>query len=446
MSVPIRLRPLPYALAALVAAPAAAQLPAFLDAQRQVNQVITSDQRNAAVAKAPDGSAWVVWESWSSAGGDADARSIQLQRYSPGGQPLGGQVQVNTVTAGEQKTPAVAVDPVSGAAMAVWESPGAVAADGFDVRARLFSAAGAPIGADFAVNLFVPGDQLFPAVAGEIDGFIVVWQSDDDAGPTADWNIAARVYDSSGAPLTGELLVNEGTSGTQEAPAIAASGANFLAVWQSATSAGSDTTTTSIQARWILGGFGAASFQVNEHPPVMADTAPAVAVAPDGSAVFAWESFGSVGSDTDRYAIQARRFASNGAEADQIQVNAFTDDDQRFPAVAIDADGRFVAAWQSFGSSGNDADGWSVQVRGFGANDAPIAGDRQANTFVAGNQQAPALAVDGDGGFTLAWESFGSPGTDQQLHSIQARRLSLRLLFADGFASGNTSQWSVTVP
>lgn len=446
MNAPFRLRLLPLALAALAAAPAAAQLPAFLDAQRQVNQVITSDQRVAAVAKSPDGTSYVVWESWASAGTDQDGRSIQMRRYSPGGQPLGGQVQVNTVIAGQQKTPAVAVDPVSGAVMVVWESPGAVAADGFDVRARVFAANGTPLGADFAVNLFVPGEQLFPAVAGEIDGFIVVWQSDDDAGPTDNLNIAARVFDSSGAPLTGELLVNEGTAGAQEVPVIAASGGNFLAVWQSATSAGSDNTTTSIQARWILGGFGAASFQVNEHPPVMADGQPAVAVAPDGSAVVVWESFGSVGSDADRYAIQARRFAANGAAADQIQVNDYTDDDQRFPAVAIDSDGRFVAAWQSFGSSGNDADGWSVQVRGFGANDTPLATDRQANTFVAGNQMAPALAIDGNGDFTLAWESFGSPGDDQNLHSIQLRRLSLRLLFADGFASGNTSQWSVTVP
>ena len=88
------------------------------------------------------------------------------------------------------------------------------------MRARLFAANGTPLGADFAVNLFVPGEQLFPAVAGEIDGFIVVWQSDDDAGPTDDLNIAARVYDSTGAPLTGELLVNEGTEGAQEVPAI----------------------------------------------------------------------------------------------------------------------------------------------------------------------------------------------------------------------------------
>lgn len=446
MNVPIRLRPLPLAVAALVAVPAAAQLPEFREGQQQVNQVITSDQQSAAVAKAPDGTTWVVWESWASAGGDADGRSIQLRRYSPSGTPLGGQIQVNTSTVGQQKTPAVAVDPVSGVAMVVFESPGAVAADGFDIRARLFSAAGAPLGPDFTVNLFVAGAQLFPAVAGEIDGFIVVWQSDDDAGPTDDLNIVARAYDSSGTPLTGELLVNELTDGAQEVPAIAAAGANFLAVWQSATSGGSDDTTTSIQARWILGGPGNAGFQVNQHPPVMADTSPAVAVALDGSAVVVWESFGSIGPDADRYAIQARRFAPNGAPATQFQVNAWSDDDQRFPAVAIDVDGRFVAAWQSFGSSGNDADGWSIQVRAFDADGTPLAGDRQANNFVAGDQRSPALAIDGRGELTLAWESFGSPGNDQELHSIQARRLSLRRVFVDGFATGDTSQWSMTVP
>jgi hypothetical protein len=446
MTAPTPCRSLPLVLLALVAAPAAAQLPDFLDAQRQVNQTITSDQRNPAVAMAPSGASYVVWESSSSPGNDASARSIQMQRYGAGGYLLGGQAQVNTVTTGEQKTPAVACDPVSGRVMVVWESPGATGGDGFDLRARIFEGNGTPAGSELAVNLFTTGDQLFPAVAGGAGGFVVVWQSDDDTGAGTDNNIVARVYDASGAPLTDELQVNELLSGSQSNPAIAASGDDFLAVWQSGTSAGSDDTTTSIQARWILGGPVAGSFQVNAHPPVMDESEPAVAVVPDGGAIVVWTAFGSIGSDTSRYAIQARRYAANGAAGTQIQLNGYTNDDQRFARVAADADGSFVAAWQSWGSNGDDADAWSVQARGFAPNDAPLAGDRQANTFVAGEQVSPAIAVDGRGGMILAWRSAGSPGTDQDSNSIQTRQLSLRLLFADDFEIGNRSRWSSSVP
>jgi hypothetical protein len=446
MTAPIRLRPLPLALLALAATPATAQLPAFLGAQSQVNQTIASDQRAPAVALAPGGGGYVVWESYSSPGTDADGRSVQLQRLGAGGTLSGAQVQVNSVTAGEQKTPAVACDPVSGRVMVVWESPGATGADGFDLRARVFEANGTPVASDFVINTFTTGDQLFPAVAGAAEGFVVVWQSDDDTGAGTDNNIVARVYDAAGAALTGELQVNELLTGAQTNPAVAAAGDDFLAVWQSGTSAGTDTTTTSIQARWILGGFSASSFQVNDHPPVMDESEPAVAVAPDGSAVVIWTAFGSIGNDSSRYAIQARRYSAAGAAGAQFQVNGYTPDDQRFARVALDADGTFVATWQSYGSSGDDADEWSIQARGFAANDAPIAGDRQSNTFTTGNQLYPALAVDARGGMLLAWQSAGSPGDDQIGTSIQARRLSIRLLFADDFETGNRALWSLSVP
>lgn len=308
---PLRRAVVPVILAVL-ATTAAAQQPAFLASQRQVNQVISNDQTDPSVARSPDGTTWVVWESWSSAGNDSDLSSIQMQRYLPGGQPLGSQIQVNTAIAGPQTTPAVACDPVTGAVMVVWESPGATAGDAFDIRARVFAGNGTPLADDFTVNLLTPGDQLDPAVAGEIQGFVVVWKSDDDTGSGIEWNIAARAFEANGLPASGELLVNDLTTGSQERPAIAASDDDFLVVWQRASSAGSDNTTTSIQGRWLLGGWGTTSFQVNQHPPAMSDSNPAVAVVPGGAALVLWESFGSVGNDASRYAIQARRFSAAG--------------------------------------------------------------------------------------------------------------------------------------
>ncbi len=42
--------------------------------------------------------------------------------------------------------------------------------------------------------------------------------------------------------------------------------------------------------------------------------------------------------------------------------------------------------------------------------------------------------------------SDGSSGSDSSLQSIQGQRYAAIAIFADGFDSGDTSAWSVTVP
>jgi len=54
------------------------------------------------------------------------------------------------------------------------------------------------------------------------------------------------------------------------------------------------------------------------------------------------------------------------------------------------------------------------------------------------------VAVDGQGNFVVAWESFGSSGTDTDSFSIQAQRYDA--LFRDGFEAGTTGRWSTSVP
>ena len=93
----------------------------------------------------------------------------------------------------------------------------------------------------------------------------MAWESDDDTGPNFDWNVIARAYDPNGVATTGELLVNT-LSGSQVDPAIAGDGTGgWVLAWESDTSYGPDTITTSIQAQ-VLG--GGAEVQVNDHPPV----------------------------------------------------------------------------------------------------------------------------------------------------------------------------------
>ena len=188
-----------------------------------------------------------------------------------------------------------------------------------------------------------------------------------------------------------------------------------------------------------------AEFQVNVHPPVGNDNNPAVAIAPNGDTLVAWETWSSVGGDDSRASIQAR-FYGAGGPGPVFQANAYTDDDQRFATVALLPDSRFVIGWQSWGSTGNDTEDWSIQLRAFGADGAPLGLDYQANGFTSGYQEQPALAVDKHGEIVAVWSSFGSPGDDDNSTSIQARRFSLDLLLLGGFESGNFAGWTFVQP
>ena len=89
-----------------------------------------------------------------------------------------------------------------------------------------------------------------------------------------------------------------------------------------------------------------------------------MAIDSDGAFVVAWESDGQDGSN---HAVFARRFNAVGsAQGSEFQVNAQTSGAQRVPAVGIDADGDFAIAWTD--SSGADGGaGYGIRARLFTA-------------------------------------------------------------------------------
>lgn len=432
------------AIPGLCVAPVSAQLPGPVGGETQVNGVTAGAQSVPDVAADAAGNFLVVWESSTSAGSDGSARSIQARRFRADGTPLAAQFQVNTQTVGEQVAPAVAMAP-DGRFVVAWASDeGGGGPVDFDIRARRFAANGTPAGNDFLVNTFAVGDQRNPDIAWAGNfGFAVVWESDDDTGSNFNWNIIAQIYDGNGTPQGGEALVDSLADGQLD-PAIAGNGAGeFVVAWESFASSGSDTITTSIQAKFL----GAASeVQVNDHPPVAPDDNPAIALGEDGAVVIAWESGGSAGTDNSLSSIQARRYDPAGDPGPVFQVNQFIGSAQRFPAVALLPDGRFVVGWHSFGSFGDDASEASVQVRGYLATGVSVGPEVQGNLYTNDNQNFVALTATGQGGLVAAWASFGSSGDDDNSSSVQARRFSLDLLFADGFETGSTVRWSAAVP
>jgi hypothetical protein len=76
----------------------------------------------------------------------------------------------------------------------------------------------------------------------------------------------------------------------------------------------------------------------------------------------------------------------------------------------------------------------------------PVGEQFQVNSYTTNSQKEPAVAATPQGNFVVVWRRDGSVGTDTSSYSIQGQRYSSGIVFADGFESGDMSAWSSTVP
>ena len=184
---------------------------------------------------------------------------------------------------------------------------------------------------------------------------------------------------------------------SQDAAVESAPDGSFVVVWNSSASTGTDTHLSSIQARRFSadGAPTGAAFQVNTFT-TGAQVQPAVAIDSDGEFVVVWASNGSPGSDAGSYSVQAQRYDANGAPAGgQFQLNSFITGRQDDPHVAYLPSGEFVVAWTSAGSAGTDpSPSQSVQLRRFDTAGAPLAPELQVNSYTTGNQLGANAGVD----------------------------------------------------
>jgi hypothetical protein len=328
---------------------------------------------------------------------DGDGYGIFGQRYNAGGQAVGGEFQVNAATSNDQRTPDVAME-ADGDFVVVWQSDGHDG-DGLGVYGQRYSSAGVKQGGEFQVNVTTTGDQSQPSVAVDAEGnFVVAWQSDPSG---ADEEVVARVYHTTGAAQTAEIAVNTTTAGGQTAPAVAtdASG-NFLVAWQSADADGSGVFARCFDA---AGTAACAEFPVNATTANAQDS-PAIAAEAGGAFMVAWES---LAQDGDGETIVARRFDAGGTpQGGEFTVNTTTAGDQSRPAVAAAAAGGFVVGWQSA-----DGSGLGVYAQHYDAGGAPVSGELTVNAYTDDDQSVPAVAADADGDLAVAWQSALQDGS-----------------------------------
>lgn len=164
----------------------------------------------------------------------------------------------------------------------------------------------------------------------------------------------------------------------------------------------------------ILAGFSGAGsagpvgaeFKVNKTT-ASEQSDPVVADLADGGFVVTWTSQNQDGSGTGVY---AQRYDAAGKRVGtrEFKVNKTTADNQDQPDVAGLGDGGFIIAWRSYGQDGSST--------GIFAQRYDAAGKRvgtrefQVNKTTTGGQEWPRIAGLADGSFVIVWQSLGQDG------------------------------------
>ena len=216
---------------------------------------------------------------------------------------------------------------------------------------------------------------------------------------------ASTAWGETPLPLGAEFQINTYTTNEQQSSSVAAApNGDFIVVWESYGSSGADTRSLSVQGQRYdamgipIGG----QFQVNAYT-TNTQGGPSVAIAADGDFIVVWDSIGSYGSDNSFFSVQGQIFDSEGtAVGSQFQVNTYAGAAQRAGERAVAANGSYFVVWQTWHSS-SATDHWGVQAQRFDPAGAPIGGEFLVNTYTTEAQYRPSVMASADGEFVVAW-------------------------------------------
>lgn len=207
----------------------------FRGTEFQVNVYTTGHQGTwmPQVAMDPDGDFVIVWQS---AGQDGDGYGVFGRSWDSSGNPVGGEFQVNQTTVGGQAYPAVTMD--GGEFVVVWNTPDQDG-DSYAVFGRRMSHGGAG-GAEFQVNTYTPGMQVYADVACGSSRCLYARGGEHDGDESMGWGIFSRCEFNGSRDGCNDMQVNTYTTTLQQWPQVAhLGGSRFVVAWASYTQDGS---------------------------------------------------------------------------------------------------------------------------------------------------------------------------------------------------------------
>jgi len=368
------------------------------------------------VAALSGGGHLVVWATYQQSP-DSSGAGVFAQIYDDAGHKAGSEFRVNTYTSGDQNYPS-ATGLADGGFMVTWESYRETPdSSGYGIFAQRFDASGSAVGGEFLVNQTTSSDQLSSTVSTLANGdFVVTWTGYDPSNHTND--IYARVFapDTGGAAaLTNEFVVNTQTSGWQESLGDLAetvtglAGGRFAVVWSDGS--GQDGSGWGVFARvYEADGTAVNGAQILVNTTTAgAQNYASVGALGDGGFVVSW-----VGSDGDMGGIFAQRFDAGGnAVGGEFAVNSFTAADQFAPKVSALSDGGFVIAWMSWGPQGVLTD--AIEGQRYDSAGHAVGGEFTINASDLGDNVYPSLALRADGALVASWLDYNAGEIEQKI-------------------------------
>lgn len=333
-----------------------------------VNTSISGNQIRSAVASLADGRFVVTWEDNSGTLGDASI-SVKAQIFTAEGQKSGGEFLVNSSVAGAQGTPTITGLADGGFAVS-WEDASGTLGDtsGTGIKVQIFDNGGAKVGSEMRVNTNTALNQLSPAIAKlSGGGFVIAWEDNSRTLGDADGtSVKAQLLGANGEKLGGEFRVNTNTSGAQGNPSITGlANGGFVATWQDGGGTLGDASSFAVKAQVFdaggekIGGeflvnTGKANAQLNSSITALAD----------GGFVIVWEDLSLTLGDASGSSIKAQVFDASGHKVGgEFLVNTYTEYGQQVPTITALADGGFVVSWQDQSGTLGDSSGTAIKAQ-----------------------------------------------------------------------------------
>ncbi|HEV8678227.1 MAG TPA: calcium-binding protein [Stellaceae bacterium] len=197
-----------------------------------VNDAITAGNQEWAAITAINGGA-DYFTLWSDPSPDL---SVEGRIIGSDGTPTGSQFPVTSTTAAAQFQSSIAQ--LTGGNVIVSFTDTSADAGG-DIRARLFTSAGTPVGLDFGLSTGTNDNDSDSDVAALADGgFVVSWTRNFGS----DVDIEVQVFNSDGSARSELIAVDSLTTlNTYSSQVAGLTGGNFVVVWQQEPTAGGDT-------------------------------------------------------------------------------------------------------------------------------------------------------------------------------------------------------------
>ncbi len=265
-----------------------------------------------------------------------------------------------------------------------------------------------PTGGETQANAYTTGSQGSPEVSVSPTGEFVIVWR-SFGQDGSEYGVFGRRFTSEGAPNGGEFPINTTTNGHQESQNLDLDqDGNFVVVWDSTQNGAGD-----IFGRrfFFYGQAIGVEFQINSYSTGH-QLNPDVGVRSNGDFVVVWDSSGE---DGDSIGVFARRYDSAGAAlAAPFMVNVQTLGAQAFPAIDVDDDGGFVVAWSNVFTVGNDG----IWARRFSSSGVPQGAEFRMSVSNASQGDAQ-VALAPDSTFVVVWNEYLADGSFQ---GIVARR------------------------